>query len=206
MKKLLSSLALASIVSLTVVGCSDTQTGEDAQNKVEDAGNDAKDTANQAKDAADDAADKAEDSIREMSYEDIKITPEQAFDKFMELHPEAKVRAIDLDKELREYQYVIEGYDEENNYEVKVNPVDGEMISDDAEAVDSADQNAEITKDQLAKVDSIIDKAKAEDGSKSELDEWNISVENGKVVMDVEIGMTQYSYDMETEELIQNNN
>lgn len=198
-KKWLLPLVLTFALSLGLAGCTDdtndTQTGDQG----------VEENADDAQDASDDTNNDIEESAREMNYEDIKVTPEQAFDKFMELHPDAKVKEIDLDKELLEYQYVIEGYDDENNYEVKLNPVNGEVISDDSEAVDLDDENAEITKDQLAKADSIIEKAKAEDGSDSELDEWNISVENGSVVMDIEIGITQYSYDMETEEILENN-
>lgn len=201
-KKWLLSIMLVLIVSLVITGCTN-----DADNSVEDtvdnAGDAIEDTVDDAKDAVDDTAKDVEDEVREMNYEDIVVTPEEAFDKFMELHPGSKVIEIDLDKELMEYQYVVEGYDNENDYEVKINPIDGMIISDDSEAFDMDDENAEITKDHLAKINSIIDKAIAEDGSDSELDEWNISVEDGKVIMDVEIGLTEYSYDMDTEMLIE---
>ncbi|MGO1370377.1 MAG: hypothetical protein ACTHVE_00825 [Senegalia sp. (in: firmicutes)] len=204
-KKWLLPLLLVLIVSLALAGCADdaddmddTDTGDtDVKEDVDDAADD-------AKDAVDDTADDAEDAVRDMTYEDIKVTPEEAFDKFMELHPDAKVKELEIDKELTEYQYVIEGYDKEKAYEVKLNPVDSNVISDDEEEVDLDDENAEITKDHVAKVDSIIEKAKKEDGSDSELDEWNISVEDGKLVMDVEIGATEYTYDLDTEELIEN--
>lgn len=204
-KKWLLPLLLVLIVSLALAGCADdaddmddTDTGDtDVKEDVDDAADD-------AKDAIDDTADDAEDAVRDMTYEDIKVTPEEAFDKFMELHPDAKVKELEIDKELTEYQYVIEGYDKEKAYEVKLNPVDSNVISDDEEEVDLDDENAEITKDHVAKVDSIIEKAKKEDGSDSELDEWNISVEDGKLVMDVEIGATEYTYDLDTEELIEN--
>lgn len=199
-KQWLLPVMFALVLSLGLVGCAnnadDTQTGDpDTEKKVDDVTDDAKDT-------VDDATKDVEDNVRDMNYDDIKVTPEEAFDKFMELHPNTKIKQFDLDKELMEYQYVIEGYDDKNEYEVKMNPVDAKIISDDLEAVDLDDKNGEITKDHLAKVDRIIDKAKKEDGSDSELDEWDISVEDGKVVMDVEIGATEYSYDMDTEELI----
>ena len=203
-KRWLLPLMLVLVLSLAITGCTtddpdavdDTQTGEseEVEDKVEDAADD-----------VGDAASDVEDDIRDMTYEDITVTPEEAFDKFMELHPDAKVNQVDLDKELMEYQYVIEGYDTENDYEVKINPVDGEVISDDTEVAELDDDAAvEITKDHVAKVDSIIDMAIAEDGSDSELDEWNIYTEDGKVIMDVEIGMTEYSYDMDTEQLLEN--
>lgn len=212
-KKWIFPLMFILVVSLVLTGCTndpaedeieDAQdAADDAQDEIEDAGDDAQDAVEDAQDEVDDTAQDAEEEVRDMNYEDITLTAEDVFDKFMELHPDAKIKEIDLDKELMEYQYVVEGYDNENDYEVKINPVNGEVISDDSETVDLDDEDEEIKKEHLANVDSIIEKAKAEDGSDSELDEWNISVEDGKVVMDVEIGLTEYSYDMETETLLE---
>ena len=197
--KWLLSVACISVLSIGLMGCgdaNDTQTGDpDTGDKIEDTGSD-------AKDSVDDGVKEAEDEVRDMTYEDIKIKPEEAFDKYMELHPDSKLTKVDLDKELMEYQYVIEGYDATNEHEVKLNPVDGEIVSDDTEEVDVEDKAGEITKEHLAKIDSIIDKAKEEDASDSKLDEWTVYVEDGKVIIDVEIGATKYSYDMDTEEII----
>lgn len=186
-KKWLLSLVLVMVLSVVAVGCTDNT--EDKVDKVVD----------DAKESVDDAT----EDVRKTTYNDIKFTPEEAFDKFMELHPEAKIESLDLDKGLMDYQYVVEGYDTENEYEVKINPVNGEVISDETEMAELDDENGEITKEHLAKVDSLIDKAKAEDASDSELDEWDISVDDGRVVIDIEIGTIEYSYDMDTEELRQ---
>ena len=186
-KKWLLSLVLVMVLSVVAVGCTDNI--EDKVDKVVD----------DAKESVDDAT----EDVRKTTYNDIKFTPEEAFDKFMELHPEAKIESLDLDKGLMDYQYVVEGYDTENEYEVKINPVNGEVISDETEMAELDDENGEITKEHLAKVDSLIDKAKAEDASDSELDEWDISVDDGRVVIDIEIGTIEYSYDMDTEELIE---
>ena len=186
-KKWLLSLVLVMVLSVVAVGCTDNT--EDKVDKVVD----------DAKESVDDAT----EDVRKTTYNDIKFTPEEAFDKFMELHPEAKIESLDLDKGLMDYQYVVEGYDTENEYEVKINPVNGEVISDETEMAELDDENGEITKDHLAKVDSLIDKAKAEDASDSELDEWDISVDDGRVVIDIEIGTIEYSYYMDTEELIE---
>ena len=192
MKSLLLPMMSVVVISLAATGCTDdgTKTNEEQTENTD------------AKDEADDVVKDTEDKVRDTNYEDIKITPDQAFDKFMELHPDTKINQIDLDKGLMEYQYVVEGYDTENAYEVKINPVDGSVISDDEETIKPEDGNGEITKDHLAKIESIIEKAKAEDASDSELDEWNISTEDGKAVMVVEIGLKKFTYDMDSEELL----
>lgn len=189
-KKWLLSIMLVLVVSLILTACA-TETSDKVKDPAED-----------AKDKVGEIAKDLEDDVRNINYEDITVTPEEVFDKFMELHPNAKISQIDLDKELMEYQYVVEGYDSENDYEVKINPINGEVISDDSEVAEMDKENLEITKEHLAKIDNIIEKAKVEDGSDSELDEWNIDIDDGRVVMEVEIGAKEYSYDMDTEELI----
>ena len=186
-KKWLLSLVLVMVLSVVAVGCTDNT--EDKVDKVVD----------DAKESVDDAT----EDVRKTTYNDIKFTPEEAFDKFMELHPEAKIESLDLDKGLMDYQYVVEGYDTENEYEVKINPVNGEVISDETEMAELDDENGEITKEHLAKVDSLIDKAKAEDASDSELDEWDISVDDGRVVIDIEIGTIEYSYYLDSTSVLQ---
>ena len=143
-KKWLLSLVLVMVLSVVAVGCTDNT--EDKVDKVVD----------DAKESVDDAT----EDVRKTTYNDIKFTPEEAFDKFMELHPEAKIESLDLDKGLMDYQYVVEGYDTENEYEVKINPVNGEVISDETEMAELDDENGEITKEHLAKVDSLIEKLK----------------------------------------------
>lgn len=199
-KSWLLSIMLVLVVALVATGCANDTTEE----PVEDATEEVTDATDEATDKVEDAVEDAEDDLRDMNYEDIEITAEDVFDKFMEEHPDAKITEIDLDKELMEYQYVVEGYDSETKYELKIDPVDARIISDDQEVFDLDDEEgAEITKDHLANFDSIIEKAKLEDGSDSELDEWNISVDDGRVIMKVEIGVQTYSYDMETELLVE---
>lgn len=186
-KKWLLSLMLVLLVSLAITGCNndadktgdtetgDTQTGDqDTEDKVDD-------TVEDVKDSAGETAKDVEDDVRDMTYEDIKVKPEEVFDKFMEAHPDARIKSVDLDKELMDSKYVVQGYDSVSDYEIEINPVDGKIISDDSIEASSDNESAEITKEHLAKVDDIIDKAKEEDGSDSRLDEWKIHIDDGRV-------------------------
>lgn len=144
----------------------------------------------------------------EIKYEDIKLTPEDAFDKFMEAHPDSKVTEIDLDKNLTNYQYKVEGYDNDNNYEVKINPVNGDIISDDKELIDlDDDDKGEITKDDVGKIKIFVDKAMTEAGYSSSVNEWSLDIDDGKKIFDIEIKKdnndVEYTYDLESEELIE---
>ncbi len=203
-KKWLFSLVAVLSLALVITGCTTDDPNEtELEEDVDQAADSVEDAADTAGDEVEDAVQDAEDEVRDMNYEDIVVTPEEAFDKFMELYPDAKINQIDLDKELMEYQYVVEGYDAENDYEVKINPVDGKIISQDEEILDMDDDILEITKDHLVKIPNLIEMAKLEDASGSELDEWSISEDDGRLVMDIEIGTKEYSYDMDTEELLE---
>lgn len=197
-KKSILAILFILLLSFTMVACSneteDTSTQDEVGNVVDE-----------AKESVEDAAKDVEDNVRSVNYQDIKITPEEAFDKYMELHPGSKIKEIGLDKELMDYEYVIEGYDNENEYEVKIDPLDGSIKEDKTDEfdLDSDDEKDEITKIHLAKVDVFIEKAMEEDGSNSELDEWNISIDDRRIVLDIEIGATEYSYDLESEKLIE---
>ena len=49
----------------------------------------------------------------------------------------------------------------------------------------------------------IFTMAKTEDGSNSDFDEWSISIDDGRIEIEIEIGSKDYTYDMDTEKLIE---
>lgn len=196
-KRWLLPLMLVLVVALTVTGCSSETPVEDAKEEVTDAGE-------SAKEKVDDTVEEVEDDIRDVNYEDIEITPTDAFEKFMEMYPDAKITDFDLDKDLTDYKYSIEGYDTENKYEFDLDAMDARILKEEKEVYELDDEEAnEITLEHIEKIDGLIEKAKMEDGSDSELDEWSISADDGRVEMKIEIGMQEYTYDMETEMLIE---
>lgn len=145
----------------------------------------------------------------QMKYEDITLSPQEAIDKFIESHADSKITEIKLDKNLNDYHYKIEGYDSDNDYEVKVNPVTGDIVSDDEDLIDldDDDDKGEITKDHIAKIDSILDKAMNESGEGSNIKEWSLEYDDNKLIFEVEIEKNnndiEYTYDLESEELIE---
>lgn len=145
----------------------------------------------------------------QMKYEDITLSPQEAIDKFIESHADSKITEIKLDKNLNDYHYKIEGYDSDNDYEVKVNPVTGDIVSDDEDLIDldDDDDKGEITKDHIAKIDSILDKAMNESGEGSNIKEWSLEYDDNKLIFEVEIEKDnndiEYTYDLESEELIE---
>ena len=49
-------------------------------------------------------------------YENIKLTPTDVFEKYMEKHPNTRVKKVQLDEDYGAYVYKIEGYDNETLY------------------------------------------------------------------------------------------
>ncbi|MGO1478216.1 PepSY domain-containing protein [Senegalia sp. (in: firmicutes)] len=145
----------------------------------------------------------------QMKYEDITLSPQEAVDKFIESHADSKITEMQLDKNLNDYYYKIEGYDSDNDYEVKVNPVTGDIVSDDEDLIDldDDDDKGEITKDHIAKIDSILDKAMNESGEGSNIKEWSLEYDDNKLIFEVEIEKDnndiEYTYDLESGELIE---
>lgn len=133
-------------------------------------------------------------------YEEIKISPMDAFDIYIEKYPATKVKKVQLDKDFGYYVYKVEGFDKDYEYEIKINPVTGEIIRDEKEM--DTDQDVEIAKDQLKKVTGIVDLALEDAGDGAIIEEWTLEVEDGKVVIEVEIerpGLDdiEYLYDLD---------
>ncbi len=59
----------------------------------------------------------------DMSYDDIKITVEEAYKEFTTKFDKARVSEIELERENNSYYYEIEGYDDKNEYELKIDKI-----------------------------------------------------------------------------------
>lgn len=120
-----------------------------------------------------------------VAYRDIKLTPIDIFDIYMKKYPNTKVKKIELDQDYKSYLYEIEGFDGEKEYELKIHPITGEIIKEEIES--DQDYNEGITRDQVEKIQAIVDDALKEAGKDAELEEWTMKIKNGKVQIEVEI-------------------
>lgn len=120
-----------------------------------------------------------------VAYEDIKLTPLDAFDSYMEKYPNTKVKKVELDQDFGSYVYKVEGFDGEKEYELDIHPITGEIIKEDTDM--EKDNDGEITKAHVEKVQKIVEGALKEAGEGAKLDQWTLEMEKGKVQVEVEI-------------------
>lgn len=145
-------------------------------------------------------------------YSQIKIKPMEAFDKYMEMYPDTMVAKLELDKDMGKYVYKVEGFDTEKEYELKMDPINGDVLKEDTDSdiIDDGDDDKEeaITKANVEKVEGLVEKALKEAGEGANIDQWTLEVNNGKAMLEVEIDKkgldnVEYTYDVETGELVE---
>ncbi len=146
-------------------------------------------------------------------YLDISVKPEDAFDIYMEKYPDSQVKEIQLDREDGKYIYEVEGFDSEREYEIKINPFNGDILKEDEEmdSMDDDDRLKVITRANVEKVQALVDDAIGDVGEGAKLEEWTIEEDDGIIELEVEIereGLDdiEYKYNVETGELLEIDN
>lgn len=142
-----------------------------------------------------------------IGYDDIKLSPIEAYEIYIEKYPNAKVTQVQLDKDLGSYVYKIEGIDNNKEYEISLNPVTGKIIKEDTDMEVDNDDNGEITKSHVEKIENLVNMALKDSGEASKVDEWSLEFDDGRIILEVEIDKKglddEYKYDVETETLIE---
>ena len=142
-----------------------------------------------------------------VNYADIDMQPEAAFDKFMDLHPDSKVTEIKLDTKYDDLEYKIEGYDTDNEYQVRLDAVSGEVKSDDTKSLDSEDKNdGVISRDDVQKVNQLVDKAKKQAEKNTKFKKWSLEDNDGNLEFEIEYKDgnnkdVEYTYDVASGQL-----
>lgn len=193
-KMFLPVVILALVISLT--SCSNDMDSETDMPPNEEVNND-----------SEVLIDQDEDEVSQSIYGNIKVNPEDVFDIFMEKYPNAKVKQIQLDKDMGNYVYKVEGFEDNMEYELKINPIEGNIIKEDSET-DSDIDDLPITRLHAEKVNAIVNKAMEEAGENAKLEEWTIEVDDGRVELEVEIDRKGFDdeervYDVDTGTLIE---
>lgn len=140
-----------------------------------------------------------------VAYQNINITAAEAFDVYMNKYPNTQVKEIELDSRNNAFAYKVEGFDESKVYKVYIDANTGNIIN--FEEKSSKERHKGFTKDSLNKVEELVNMAIASEGIGARLDDWEIEIENGVLVLEVEIDKVvgrdvKYKYNLETGELI----
>ena len=138
-------------------------------------------------------------------YNEIKLSATEAYDTFLDKKVGSKVEKVELDYDNNMYYYKIEGSDDQSYYEMKIDAVTGKIVKEEKDNKDDVD--AEISLDYVKKVDQFVQKSLDEDGANIISLEWDLEMENGRPELEIEIqredGEIEYTYDMETGELLE---
>ncbi|MDY0236464.1 MAG: PepSY domain-containing protein [Gudongella sp.] len=149
-----------------------------------------------------------EDDNEEVSYEEIKLTPMDAFDIYREEYPDKLVKKIELDKYFDSYVYKVEGYNDDDEIEIKIDPVNGDIIDTDTELDMDLDRQGEITIAKVEMIQEFLDKSLLDAGTGTMVDEWTLEWNEGILELEIDINLPErgdidYTYNIETSELIE---
>ena len=140
-----------------------------------------------------------------VKYEDIKLSPSDAFDIYMERYPNSTVKEVELDKKSNSYIYKIKGYDDEKRYKAYIDPMDG-TITKVKEKLSKGNYK-EISGSSTQKIKELVDKSLQDAGEGSVLDEWSLELEDGMLELEVEVKLKngddiEYEYNLATGQLL----
>lgn len=174
--------------------------------KVEESANANKTNANKnATDNKADAQTKEETAVNKGAV--ANLDPGIAFDGFKKLHADAKVESFQLDIENGKAYYKVNGYDAENEYEVTVDAVTGDIVKDEFEAENTSAKTADLQLEMIEAVDKYMAEALKDAGQGYEAGEYEVEFDNGKYEVSVEVVNGNkditYTYDYETGKLIE---
>lgn len=203
-KKIVAILGL----SLVLTACGNKNTNNNQNNSNNNLGNKIENAVMPEDKVADE---KRMADGKNISYEDIKLTPEEAAKIFREKFADVKLKDISLEKEYNSYVYKLSGETQTEEYEIEVNPVTAEIIKEYTEKDKDFVDDFEILDEDLVKINPLIEKALADAGEGYTFYEWDIEVDDGRKELNVELKESsgkdvEYKYNVETEELIEKDN
>ena len=209
-KILMTTLGLGLALTLTACGpknqAMDPANSNSKNAKLEESANANKTNANKnATDNKADAQTKEETAVNKGAV--ANLDPGIAFDGFKKLHADAKVESFQLDIENGKAYYKVDGYDAENEYEVTVDAVTGDIVKDEFEAENTSAKTADLQLEMIEAVDKYMAEALKDAGQGYEAGEYEVEFDDGKYEVSVEVVNGNkditYTYDYETGKLIE---
>lgn len=141
------------------------------------------------------------------SYGNISITVEEAYNIFIAEKPDSDLEKIELDYDNDLYYYKIEGHDGNNRHEMKVDAHSGEVTKLESK---NKDRNEILDVKYLEKIDDLVRRSIDDAGEGFKYMEWDLDEDDGIAELEVEIetenGETEYTYNLDTGELLEKDN
>lgn len=197
MKKFNLVLALALVLSLTLVGCNKApQTMDETdQSKMQDVASE-----------ADTAGDDAKTDSNAATENAITLSAEDAVKIFNDKYANVSIDEISFEKNNDVYAYEINGFDDTSEYELEVNAANGSIIKDKIEKDNTADKKA-IDLGLIKNIDELVATSLKDAGDGYHLNSFSLEHEAGITKLEVEVENAsgkdiEYEYNLETKELI----
>lgn len=138
-------------------------------------------------------------------YERVKITPTEALEIYMEKYPDTIVKEVELELKSGQFVYEVEGYDDEQEYELKIDSANGNILELEIEFYKGTANR--ITKEATDKIEPLVEKALKEAGAGTALYEYELDIENRRFALEVKMTLANgqyvnYKYDLDTGDII----
>lgn len=138
-------------------------------------------------------------------YERVKITPSKALDIYLEKYPDTIVKEVELELKSGRFIYEVEGYDDEQEYELKIDSENGNILEVEIEFFKG--NHERITREATDKIEPLVEKALKEAGEGTALYEYELDIEKRRLVLEVKMTLangqyTNHKYDLDTGDLI----
>lgn len=201
---------LVLILVFTLTACDTEAPNDNTEDQIDEEGENINDNIDNNDNTGDDTLDPDmnDDIVGNGAYEDIGLSPEEAFDTFVNKYTDVRVSSFELNLEDGSYVYEVEGHDDVNKYEMKIEATDGEILEDEQGARDDVDSEGQITKDHVDNIEELVERSLTEAGNNYRIEEWQVNIENGQPILEIELiddnnNEIEYKYNLETLELIE---
>lgn len=119
-------------------------------------------------------------------YSNLALQPEEVFDIYQDNYPNAKITQIQLDKDMGNFVYKVEGFEENREIELKIDPIDGTILKEDTDRDNDMD-DLPITREHAIEVKALVDQALADAGEGTQLEEWTLDMDDGIPKLEIEL-------------------
>lgn len=139
------------------------------------------------------------------NYNEIKLSPAEAFDLYNGEFPNTTVIEVELESKSGNFVYKVKGFDEEKEYKVYVNAITGK-ISEVNEKI-SKGMFTQIMRKHTDQIDELVSESLKDAGNNAKLCEWSLEVDEGILELTVEIDLEnreslKYKYNLISKDLI----
>lgn len=187
--KLASSIALGAALLTGTVACSNNHSDDNQTTQKSTTKKSSEKKTESSKTSSSEKVTPVEEDIIKTDAKKIKLSQQDALDKFNGQFKNKHIKSIDLKLEGNQYVYEIDGFDSTHEYTAEVNAETGQVSRARSEKLDMNDKNEQkalnlnsvISRDEASKI--------AEKHAKGTSQEWNLEMDEdtGKAYWDVEV-------------------